>query len=236
MGPYRNPLARDRSAATAIMNIAPLLRLASLSALWISLMPAAHAGRPLTVDDANVNDVGSGHVEAWSARLGDRSRAWTVSPAYGLFDGVEIAGAFTRDTTNKLTATALQGKFLFTKPQKDGCNLGAVVGVSHENKGGGNTPYVNGLFTCNGDVGALHLNLGALRGKGGPTLGTWGLAFEREVAEDVTLHVETFGQRHSKPALQFGARTMLTKSVQLDGTVGRQDRNTIYSLGLKVLF
>ena len=37
-------------------------RLASLVAVTLFLAQSAHAGRPLSVDDANVNDVGAGHV------------------------------------------------------------------------------------------------------------------------------------------------------------------------------
>ncbi len=33
--------------------------------LGLSGLLNAHAGRPLTVDDASVNDVGQGHVEGW---------------------------------------------------------------------------------------------------------------------------------------------------------------------------
>ncbi len=204
--------------------------------LALGCLPAAHAGRPLTVDDANVNDPGAGHVEIWSARLGDKSRGWTVAPAYGLMDGVEVGAAFTRDTTNKTRQTAVQAKFRFTPSSKDGCNWGGVIGAVHQSGSSGNAPYLNGLFTCNGEWGSIHTNLGVVRPSGGPSLGTWGLAFERELSDAVTLHIETFGQRHDKPTLQVGARTMLGKSVQIDGTIGRQNRNAVFSLGLKLLF
>ena len=97
-----------------------------LVAATAAALPAL-AGRPLTVDDANVNDPGAGHVEIWSARLGDKSRGWTVAPAYGLMDGVEVGAAFTRDATNKTRQTAVQAKFRFTPSSKDGCNWGGVI-------------------------------------------------------------------------------------------------------------
>jgi len=43
--------------------------LAALIPLTLYLMASqAHAGRPLAVDDANVNEKGAGHVEVWVAR------------------------------------------------------------------------------------------------------------------------------------------------------------------------
>lgn len=33
--------------------------------LGMASLLSAQAGRPLTVDDASVNDVGEGHVEGW---------------------------------------------------------------------------------------------------------------------------------------------------------------------------
>jgi hypothetical protein len=221
--------ARSRAAAGAA--------LAAAVCLWAQ---PSLAGRPLTVDDANVNDVGVGHIEAWAERQADGSRLWTVAPAYGLANGVEIGASAARDATNRLNTLALQAKFRLTPSQPDGCNLGAVIGIA-QTRGGGddganvNTPYVNGLFTCNTPAGALHLNLGANRPTGSATLTTWGVAFERELGA-VTAHVEYFGQTGSSPTFQVGARTEVAKNIQLDATVGRNHTTTVFSLGVKVGF
>lgn len=193
------------------------------------------AGRPLAVDDANVNEVGAGHVETWYARQPGGVNAWTVAPAYGLTEGVEIAASWARDATNKVNTTALQAKFRLTPSLKNGCNVGAVIGASQPNDGSDNTPYINGLLSCNGDAGSLHLNLGANHPPGGPTLNTWGLAFEREFGA-MTAHVEYFGQDQSKPTFQLGLRTELLKNVQIDGTVGHSSGDALFSLGLKFQF
>ena len=42
---------------------------------------ACQAGRPLTVDDANVNAVGAGQVEVWYVRKADGAGVWNVAPA-----------------------------------------------------------------------------------------------------------------------------------------------------------
>ena len=52
--------------------------------LWLGwgFVLSVQAGRPLTVDDANVNDLGEGHVEGWWTRAPGDSRSWAVAPAY----------------------------------------------------------------------------------------------------------------------------------------------------------
>ena len=204
-----------------------------LLALWLAT--PAQAGRPLTVDDASVNEAGAGHVEAWYARQPGRAPIWTVAPAYAPIDGLELGAAFSRDRAADATTGAVQAKWRITPSLESGCNAGAVLGVAHTRGAGGNTPYLNGLATCNSAWGASHFNLGAVRSPGGPTLGTWGIAHEREFGQ-VTAHVEAFGQRLAKPTFQVGARMEVAKGLQIDGTVGRSNHETLVSLGLKQSF
>lgn len=193
------------------------------------------AGRPLAVDDANVNEAGAGHVETWYARQVGGANVWTVAPAYGAMEGVEIAASWARDATNTVNTTALQAKFRLTPSRKNGCNIGAVIGASQPNNGSDNTPYINGLLSCNMEAGSLHLNLGATHPPDGPTLNTWGLAFERAFGA-MTAHVEYFGHDQSSPTFQLGLRTELLKNVQIDGTVGHSSDDALFSLGLKFQF
>lgn len=193
------------------------------------------AGRPLTVDDANVGDVGTGQVETWYARQADGADVLTVAPAYGLMEGVEIGASWSRDATNNVNTTAVQAKFRLTPSLEQGCNVGAVIGVSQPNDGSDNTPYLNGLLSCNSEAGSLHVNLGANHPPGGPTLKSWGLAVEREFGA-VTAHAEYFGQEQSSPTFQLGLRAELLKNVQIDGTVGQSSGDALFSLGLKYQF
>lgn len=205
------------------------------SLLVLTLAAPVYAGRPLTVDDASVNDAGAGHVEAWYARQPGRAHTWTVAPAYAPIDGLELGAALSRDRTADATTGAVQAKWRITPSLETGCNVGAVLGVAHTRGAGGNSPYFNGLATCNSSWGASHFNLGAVRAPGGPTLGTWGIAQEREFGQ-VTAHVEAFGQRHSKPTFQVGARMEVAKGLQIDGTLGRSNHETLVSVGLKQSF
>ena len=197
--------------------------------------PPCLAGRPLSVDDANVNDAGAGHVEAWYARDAGASTNWNIAPAYGLTDGVEIAAALTRDRGNQSTVSALQAKFRITKSQEQGCNFGATLGLAHVNVESGNSPYLNGIATCNWSDGLVHFNLGAVRPAGSTTLRTWGLAYERELGA-LTGHAEYFGAQQDRPTVQLGLRGNPAKNIQLDGTLGRSGGESIYSLGTKFMF
>lgn len=187
-----------------------------LSALLSVLLMSSNsfAGRPLSVDDANTNDPGNGHVEAWYAEPGEGAKVWTIAPAYGIADGVEIGAALARETESKTSATALQIKLRLTESRKDGCNVGATLGVAHSNGGGGTDPYVNGLLTCYIEHlhAALHANLGAVKTADGPTLRTWGVAFEHELGGEAAAHVEYFGQEQAKPTFQFGLRKEVVKT------------------------
>lgn len=210
---------------------------ASLLGAMVSLsLGNAWAGRPLTVDDANTNDKGAGHVEVWAAREEGKVNTVNIAPAFAPLEGVELGALLARDTTNQLNMSAVQAKWRITPSQEKGCNVAAVLGLAHESNGGGNTSYVNGILSCNGNaLGNLHFNLGAVKAKSVSAVGTWGVALEREMGA-VTPHVEFFGAEHQKPTVQVGLRGQLTKTIQLDGTVGRNNGESLYSVGMKFQF
>ncbi len=217
------------------------LRSKASVAILFSLMSLAStssfAGRPLAVDDANVNDKGSGHVETFYQRGVGGTNSWTISPAYGIFDGVEIAAAFNRDNTADVSTTSIQAKIRLTESKKDGCNFATSFGLAQPNTSGvGSSQFINGLMSCNMDEkGSLHLNLGLVRPPEGSSVGNWGIAYEREFGA-VTGHIEFFGQENAQPTVQLGLRSMITKTIQLDGTVGSNNGESSYSIGLKFLF
>lgn len=219
--------ARATSIVTAIVS-------AALSSV---LATSAFAGRPLTVDDAATNNQGEGHVEAWYARMPGKAHTWNVSPAYAPIEGLEFSGLIARDTTNKVHAQALQFKWIVTPPQDSGCNAGVVGGIGRARAGGitETTPYLNGLVTCRSGSWAMHANLGSQRPENATSVTTWGLAVERQLGA-FTAHAEAFGERHGRPTRQVGLRTELRPGLQIDGTIGRGESTTVYSVGLKQSF
>lgn len=195
----------------------------------------AQAGRPLTVDDANVNDVGEGQVEGWWTRSPNGSRSWTVAPAYAPIKNVELGAGVSRDQKTGLESVNVQAKFRITESQEKGCNFGAVVGTARTD-GESSKEYVNGLFTCNHPtLGSLHTNLGALDFSKSQRIGTWGLAWERAYGE-VTAHVEVYGQRQETPTWATGLRMNILPKLQIDASVGRQSGQNLLTLGTKWMF
>jgi hypothetical protein len=68
-----------------------------ISLLAISLISvSAQAGRPLSVDDANVNDAGVAHVETFWSRAADGSRSLTIAPTYSPLPGLDLILADSR--------------------------------------------------------------------------------------------------------------------------------------------
>lgn len=211
-----------------------LARLGLLTLLSVS-SGAALAGRPLVVDDANVNDAGHGQLEIWASHAQGAKNVYNLAPAFAPIEDLEIGALLARDTNASQTLSALQAKWRITRSQENGCNFGAVLGLAHA-PGTPNTRYLNGLLTCNKpELGSLHLNLGASKARGTPKSIGWGVAYEREVI-GVTPHIEWFGAEGTKPTIQVGLRGNILQNVQLDGSIGRNDGVNLFTLGAKLQF
>jgi len=206
----------------------------ALLLVTVLLCGTANAGRPLTVDDANVDPAGTGHVEAWLAHA-PGARVYSAAPAYAPVDGLELGALLARDHRASVTLSALQAKWRITPSRDTGCNLGAVAGLGHETASP-STGYLNGLLTCNHpDLGSSHFNLGVSRTRHASSRKGWGIAYERPLGS-VTPHVEWFGSQQAKPTIQVGLRGEVAKGLQLDGSVGRSAGAMLYTLGTKLLF
>lgn len=214
------------------MKIRRLVQLIALASITAAL--PAFAGRPLTVDDANLNDKGHGHVEAWAARDAGKADVLTVAPAFSPWEAVELVAVLARDRTASVTTTSLIGRFRITPPQASGCNVLAALGHRHDSPGG-NQPFAYSALTCNSGALALHVNLGAAKPSGASSFGTWGIGLEHATGR-ITPHLEAFGREHARPTFQVGARTEVAKGWQVDGTFGRSSGETLFSLGFKFQF
>jgi hypothetical protein len=219
------------------MKISTSYRAASLMALTACLLNLpAQAGRPLAVDDANVNDKGAGHVEIWVARDSDKINTWNVAPAFAPVEGLEVGVSYAKARKSGTAEQAIQAKWRITPSQENGCNVASTLGTVHE-KNMGNSPYLVGILTCNSALGSVHVNLTRHNPKDEKNYNSWGVAFERAMGS-VTPHVEVFGDDGGKPTVQFGAKTEIAPGLQLDATVGRDRQNmaNVFSLGFKYSF
>ena len=201
---------------------------------------SAHAGRPLTVDDADVDPAGSAHVDSWFARQSGRQSTWNLAAAYVLVPTLEISGQAARNTTASLTSTALQMKWSMTPAQKDGCQLATTLGVGRTQHSPDEST-VNTIMSCNDTNGAMHFNVGRIRPDGGPSATTWGVSIEIPDGR-YTGYAEAFGQRGTSAqettTYQLGLRAVLSPRWQVDGTWGRvrETRENLYSVGVAYRF
>ena len=117
-------------ATTPALNL-----LAATTALCLAW--PAHAGRPLSVDDAGVDEVGHGHVEVWWE--GQRGQPGTVymAPAFTPMAGLELGAVLARDRNERHTLQGVQAKWLWSPAQEQGCNAGNSAGVVHRRQGAG---------------------------------------------------------------------------------------------------
>jgi hypothetical protein len=201
--------------------------------LWAT---SAHAGRPLAVDDANVNEKGAGQVEVWVARGGDKVDTWNLAPAFAPVEGVEIGVSYAKPRKNGNAQQAIQAKWRITPSQDNGCNVASTLGTVHE-QSVGNSPYLVGIVTCNMGGSSVHVNLTHTSPKGEPNFSSWGVALERPMGS-VTPHIEVFGDEGGLPTLQLGVKTEIAPGLQLDASFGRdqQYKANVFSLGFKVSF
>jgi hypothetical protein len=123
--------------------------------LWTS---QAHAGRPMAVDDANVNEKGAGHVEVWVARDSQQIDTWNLAPAFAPIVDLEIGVSHAKARKNGPAEQAIQAKWRITPSQENGCNVASTLGSVHE-KSVGSSPYLVGILSCNWALGSAHVNL-----------------------------------------------------------------------------
>jgi hypothetical protein len=209
----------------------------TLIGLTAALLSAvAIADRPMEVDDAAVGEVGSGNVKLWFTDV-EGNGLTTVAGAYTLWKAVEIGAQVANGSG--LTATGLQAKWQITPSQDNGCNVAASLGwtrVKIDGAGSANASGVNGLASCNGaGVGSVHFNLGYAKPSGGSGSTNWGVAVERSYGV-LTPNLEVFGAEDIDTTVQVGLRGNLSKTLQLDGSIGRSDSTNIYTVGLRLQF
>lgn len=221
----------SKFVSKSVFTIASLL----FSLVTLTTSVSSFAGRPLTVDDANVNDTGDGHVEAWWTRSPNGVRSWTVAPAYAPVDNIELGAGISREQFSGVKTQNIQAKFRITPTKENGCNFGAVVGSARVD-GESSKAYVNGLFSCNSTtLGSLHTNVGSLDVSSSQRVRTWGVAWERGYGE-VTVHIEKFGMENEKSTIATGLRFNVLEDLQLDTSVGRSNKQNIVTIGLKWMF
>jgi hypothetical protein len=106
-----------------------------ISLLALSLLGlSAQAGRPLNVDDANVNDVGVAHVETFWSRAADGSRSLTIAPAFSPLPGLDLVAQDVRTFSGGPHSQSLLAKMQVSAPRENTCHFAWVLGVPNGKK------------------------------------------------------------------------------------------------------
>lgn len=191
----------------------------------------AHAGRPLSSDDAAVEPAGVCHLETWYQRADD-ARAWVFSPACGLAGDVELAAQWARFSPglDDRHAIGLQVKAAFAPLTLAGWRFGAKLNydaarTAPPSAWRSDTWAVTGLATREvADGIALHVNLGGQRRVAARRDAMlYGLALEWTIAPRWLAFAETFGDDRSGATRVVGGRWWAIEDrIGLDFTLGHQ--------------
>jgi hypothetical protein len=203
----------------------------------------AHAGRPMTVDDAAIVAPGQCQLETYALRGDDGVREFWATPACNAGGDWELAagGAWAEDDVRSYHYGRLQAKTVFKPLEAGGWGIGLVLADQFRSGRGvdgdlsANVPL---SFSLLNDSVLLHLNAGAVRTQvKRHTDASWGIGAEFKLNERNSLTAETFGQQRAGSRYQFGyAHALIPDRLQVDATWGqrlaRGASETMVTLGL----
>ncbi|MFA9219078.1 MAG: hypothetical protein ACEQSK_18500 [Sphingomonadaceae bacterium] len=215
----------------------PILLAPLLGAMVLLLAaPRAHAGRPMTVDDAAVVDPGQCQLETYTQRTASYAGVPAVSeywlaPACNVDGNWELglaAGRASGVPGGPAQYGRLQAKTVFKPLAANDWGVGLVLGDQYQAGQG-----LDGNWTLNlpfsvslrDDRILFHLNAGWLREHVADRhrhSATWGSGAEFRLTPRCSLTAEVFGQQNAGSHYQFGASYALVPDrVQIDGTWGQ---------------
>jgi hypothetical protein len=225
---------------------------AALAGFSSLLLPEdAKAARPLITDDARMVDAKSSQVESW-VRSNRTSTEYWILPACNPLGWFEInyGGARIHEDGAgwAFTDNVMQVKTIMKPVEPNGWGWGVSLGTDrhlHRDAGNGwpgdvsvNVPVT---FSFRDDEIAAHVNAGVIRRRDlDRNIGTWGLASEVRIRDEITFIAETFGNDRGRPFYQAGLRYTLVKDrVQMDATFGNRlagdTAERWFSIGLRLL-
>lgn len=238
-------MAQSCPAATAV-SFRKVALAAGISAC-LAMAAAAHAERPMVVDDAGTLDKGGAKLEfGWSRD--DHTRGLDAAGGYGPIENLEVELALAQardrepDPSVRLHGVGVAMKWA---PLQAETGLSAGVKLEHgrERAHIRNAPdetaranAVTGLATWSFAGGqAAHLNLGRewVRADGDTdAANTWGVGFEHPLTEAFTIAAEVFGVEETRPDRQIGVRYEILEGLKVSGAVGRGNDRSFANVGV----
>lgn len=222
-----------------------------LAALLLCASTAAHAGRPLATEDADVLEPGQCELEGFAARerASGTPAARGTSLQFGCGIGwrsqAALAWERVRSDGESTRGWALVGKTAL-RPRTEGTTGFTLAwGLGAEHPPGGSTQhettFLTAVATREWDGGWLsHANLGWARSESASaSTTTWNLAVERPVGGGVDLMGELYGDDRTRPWLGLGVRWSASERVSLNASWAVQDsapRTRLVTVGFKLAF
>jgi hypothetical protein len=219
-------------------------RPALLAVLAIASIPAL-AGRPLTTEDASIQEDKACQVETWIDRSREATQGWFV-PACNFGANIEWQAGFARrreDGSSRFSEAYFQAKTLWRPSEDAPWAIGLVTGVTRkqrEGRRGWENPYVIVPLSVTSEAAgtSFHFDVGWGQDRADERNVTlWGVAAESAVTPRLTLLAEAFGENAARPFLRAGGRYSLIKDrLDMDLTVVTRSGGTraerFVSLGL----
>lgn len=228
-------------------------KLLAIAALSAAVPISAHAGRPMTTDDAGVVDAGACQLEAWTERTRDGNTTW-LNPGCNPFGSTEFslgAGRQRLDGEDGVDSSMLyswQIKHLLREYDEERAGFALATGGQHARASGDNEIFVKGIATMPlmGDDLLAHVNLGAVRQREDQHRhyrGAWGAALDAAVLPNTRASIEAFGVTGSgtgNNSWQLGLRhELIPGRLQFDASIGspfgRRNEGRVISLGLVIV-
>ncbi len=229
---------------TSLLRLRPAAGGAACACLLAFAAPSAHAGRPMTVDDAAIVDAGKCQLETYAlhARESNADEFW-ATPACNVGGSWELAAgaAWAEDEVQRSHLGRLQAKTVFKPLEAGGWGIGLVLADQFRGDRGldgdlsANVPL---SFSLRDDSVLLHVNAGVMRTYARRMVdATWGLGAEFKLNERHSLTAETYGQQRAGSRYQLGyAHALIPDHLQIDGTWGqrlaRGGKEPVVTLGL----
>jgi len=190
-----------------------------VTAVLLAASMPAFAGRPLTTEDASIQEDKACQVETWIDHSREATQGWFV-PACNFGANIEWQAGFARtreDGSSRFSEAYFQAKTLWRPSEEAPWAVGLVAGVARkqrETHRGWENPYVTVPLsvTLESSATTLHFNVGWSQDRAdGRNATTWGVAAEQAVSPRLTLLTEAFGENATRPFIRAGGRYSVIK-------------------------
>lgn len=213
-----------------------------LVAALLATAHAAHAERPLAVDDASVLDLRATKLEAgW--RKDGAAKGFDTEVGYGPLPGLELALGFGRlrddDAGETLRAWGLAAKWV-PLATEEGLSAGLKAEFGRGVGDAGARPREARLLALvtwafGDERPALHVNAGRewTRADGARDhANLWGVALDVPLTGSLQLVMETFGRQHAGPNRAAGLRYTLVEGLKISAAYGRGNDRIFANAGI----